>query len=66
MKKALLIASFALVSLLTVRPALAQGGVTGCEDSPENPTLILAGLAGGVYGVNTLRTRLRARRAPRK
>ena len=61
MKKALQLASLALLlSVVAVRPALAQGG---CDDSPENPTLILAGLAGGVYGLNTLRTRLRARRA---
>ena len=61
MKKALLYVSFAL-ALVAARPALAQGG---CDDSPENPTLILAGLAGGVYAANTMRTRFRARRADR-
>lgn len=61
MKKALQFASLALLlSVVVARPALAQGG---CDDSPENPTLILAGLAGGVYGLNTLRMRVRARRA---
>jgi XrtJ-associated TM-motif-TM protein len=40
-------------------PAHAQGG---CIDSPENPTLILAGLAGGAFAINSLRTRFRARR----
>jgi hypothetical protein len=38
----------------------------GCESSPENPTLILAGLAGGVYAVSSMRTRLSARRADKK
>jgi len=62
MKKAFLYVSLALALLVAAHPALAQ---TGCDDSPENPTLVLAGLAGGVYGANTLRTRLRARRAAR-
>lgn len=62
MKKSLLFA--ALVFALTVAlPARAQ---VGCDDSPENPTLILAGLAGGAYAVSTLRTRLSARRAAKK
>lgn len=61
MKKALALASLALTLVLaTPRAAFAQ---TGCDDSPENPTLILAGLAGGVYAANTLRTRFRARRS---
>lgn len=61
MKKAFALASiaFALV-LATPRAASAQ---TGCDDSPENPTLILAGLAGGAYAANTLRMRVQARRA---
>lgn len=63
MKKASLYVSLTLVVLaLAVRPALAQ---SGCDDSPENPTLILAGLAGGVYAANNLRMRLQARRAAR-
>ncbi len=32
-----------------------------CPSSPENPTLILGGLAGAAYGATMLRTRLRAR-----
>jgi XrtJ-associated TM-motif-TM protein len=35
----------------------------GCAQSPENPTLILAGLASGAFAVSSFRTRLRARRA---
>ncbi len=58
MKKTLLLTTLAIV-LLVALPAFAQGG---CEDSPENPTLVLAGLAGGAYFISSLRTRLRARR----
>ena len=61
MRKSSVFALLALVVLCTI-PALAQGG---CDDSPENPTLILAGLAGGVYTANTLRMRFRGRRHTR-
>jgi XrtJ-associated TM-motif-TM protein len=60
MKKTLLFASLAL-ALVIARPAHAQIG--GCDDSPENPTLILAGLASGAYAVSAIRTRIRARRS---
>ncbi len=62
MKKSLLFAALAF-ALTVALPARAQ---SGCDDSPENPTLILAGLAGGAYAVSTLRTRLSARRAAKK
>jgi XrtJ-associated TM-motif-TM protein len=62
MKKALLSLALA-IPLIIALPARAQ---SGCEDSPENPTLVLAGLAGGVFAVSSLRTRIRARRAPRQ
>jgi XrtJ-associated TM-motif-TM protein len=62
MKKAILSLALALPLILAL-PAHAQ---SGCEDSPENPTLVLAGLAGGVFAVSSLRTRIRARRAPRQ
>ena len=62
MKKFFLLMAFTF-SLCVVVPAHAQGG---CDDSPENPTLILAGLAGGAYAISAVRTRIRARRAPRK
>jgi XrtJ-associated TM-motif-TM protein len=61
MKKTFLFATLAL-ALVAARSAYAQGGVGGCTDTPENPTLILAGLSGGAYAVSALRTRLRARR----
>jgi XrtJ-associated TM-motif-TM protein len=62
MKKSILSVALAL-PLIAVLPARAQNG---CEDSPENPTLVLAGLAGGVFAVSSLRTRLLARRAPKQ
>jgi XrtJ-associated TM-motif-TM protein len=61
MKKIFLLTALATALLVSV-PARAQGG---CDDSPENPTLILAGLAGGAYAVSALRTRVRARKATR-
>lgn len=61
MKKHFLLMAFTLALFVTI-PARAQGG---CVDSPENPTLILAGLAGGAYAFSALRTRVRARRGRR-
>lgn len=62
MKKAILSLALA-IPLIAVLPAHAQ---SGCEDSPENPTLVLAGLAGGVFAVKSLRTRLRGRTPKQK
>jgi XrtJ-associated TM-motif-TM protein len=62
MKRAILSIALA-IPLIAALPARAQ---SGCDDSPENPTLVLAGLAGGVFAVSSLRTRLRARRAPKQ
>jgi XrtJ-associated TM-motif-TM protein len=62
MKKSLLFAALA-IALTVALPVHAQ---TGCDDSPENPTLILAGLAGGAFAVSSLKTRIRARRAQKK
>jgi XrtJ-associated TM-motif-TM protein len=62
MKKTLLFVALAF-ALTVALPARAQGG---CDDSPENPTLILAGLAGGAFAVSSLRTRILARRASKK
>jgi XrtJ-associated TM-motif-TM protein len=62
MKKSLLLAALAFAVLVAV-PARAQ---SGCDDSPENPTLILAGLAGGAFAVSSMRTRFRARRFTKK
>lgn len=57
--KMICLTTLAIAALLIAKPALALGG---CADSPENPTVILAGLAGGVYGARSLRTYLRARK----
>ena len=58
MKKLSLWAVFAC-AVMVASPAYALGG---CTNSPENPTLVLAGLAGGVYGFRSLRTYLQARK----
>ena len=58
MKKISLLAVMATVAMVAT-PAFALGG---CTNSPENPTLVLAGLAGGVYGLRSLRTYLSARK----
>ncbi|MGA7158695.1 MAG: PExPT-CTERM protein [Acidobacteriaceae bacterium] len=58
MKKTFLLTALAF-ALIAAIPARAQGG---CDDSPENPTLILAGLAGGAYAISSVRMKIRARR----
>jgi XrtJ-associated TM-motif-TM protein len=64
MKKLLMFSAiFVVLALSAAKPARAQTG--GCGDSPENPTLILAGLASGAFAVSQVKTRLRARRKTR-
>lgn len=59
MKKSLLLLLWSVVFLSVAIPAHAQ---TGCTDSPENPTIILA-LVGSAAGfISTLRSRVKARR----
>ena len=58
MKMMFFLAVMATVALVAT-PAFALGG---CIESPENPTLVLAGLAGGVYGLRSLRVYLGARK----
>jgi XrtJ-associated TM-motif-TM protein len=58
MKKIFLLTALVLALAVAI-PARAQ---SGCDDTPENPTLILAGLASGVFAVSSVRTRIRARR----
>ena len=65
MKKTLLFCSLALI-LAAALPAHAQGGFGGCTDSPENPTLILSGLAAGAFAISSVKSRLRARRQTKK
>jgi XrtJ-associated TM-motif-TM protein len=62
MKKLLLFSALAMALIVAV-PAHAQGG---CDDTPENPTIVLAGLASGAFAVSSLRTRIRARRANKR
>jgi XrtJ-associated TM-motif-TM protein len=62
MKNILLTTALAFALFVAV-PARAQGG---CGDTPENPTIVLAGLASGVFAISSVRTRIRARRAPKK
>ncbi len=62
MKKTFLLIALVL-ALAAAKPARAQGG---CDDTPENPTLLLAGLASGVFAASNIRTRIRARRALKK
>jgi XrtJ-associated TM-motif-TM protein len=70
MKKTFLLTALA-IALIAAAPARAQGpgqgpGLGGCSDTPENPTLILAGLASGVFAASNVRTRILARRAPKQ
>jgi XrtJ-associated TM-motif-TM protein len=60
MKKFSFLPALIAIFLLSSRIAHAQFG--GCGDSPENPTLVLAGLASGAFAVSQVRMRLRARR----
>ena len=52
----------ALVALAVLAVPVAAHGQTGCSDSPENPTVVLAlvGSAGAFF--SAARTRLKARR----
>jgi XrtJ-associated TM-motif-TM protein len=59
MNKSLLLLLCAVSLLLIATPLHAQ---SGCTDSPENPTIVLAlvGSAGGLF--STVRARMKARR----
>ena len=63
MKKHVLVPAIALVFLMSSCPMYGQ---VGCEDSPENPTAILAlvGIAG--VCVAQMRSRLKARKSPKQ
>jgi XrtJ-associated TM-motif-TM protein len=62
MKKTLLLTALAF-AFVVARPMHAQGG---CDDTPENPTLILAGLASGAFALTSVRRKISARRATKK
>lgn len=59
MNKSVQLCFWSAVLLLVAAPLHAQ---SGCTDSPENPTVVLAlvGSAGALF--STVRARLRARR----
>jgi XrtJ-associated TM-motif-TM protein len=59
MNKTLLFSLWCVILLLVAAPLHAQ---SGCTDSPENPTVVLAlvGSAGALF--STVRARLKARR----
>lgn len=59
MKKSMMVLLGCAVMVLVVAPLHAQ---TGCDDSPENPTVVLALVGGAGALFSTLRTRLKARR----
>jgi XrtJ-associated TM-motif-TM protein len=59
MKKALLLSLWCAALLFVAVPLHAQ---TGCGDSPENPTVVLALVGGAGAFFSTIRTRLKARR----
>jgi XrtJ-associated TM-motif-TM protein len=61
MKKTFLILSS--IALLSVAlPLHAQDGPGGCDDSPENPTAILAAVGSAGVLLSSLRVRIKARR----
>jgi XrtJ-associated TM-motif-TM protein len=61
MKKTFL--TLASIALLTVAlPLHAQDGPSGCDDSPENPTAILAAVGSAGVLLSSLRVRIKARR----
>jgi XrtJ-associated TM-motif-TM protein len=60
MKKTfLLLAGFALLSFTI--PVHAQDGPSGCEESPENPTAILAVVGSAGVLLSSLRARIKTR-----
>jgi XrtJ-associated TM-motif-TM protein len=62
-KNMMLLALFVCLVFSASRCARADFGA--CEDSPENPTLVLAGLASGAFAISAVRTRIRARQRPK-
>jgi XrtJ-associated TM-motif-TM protein len=62
MRKLIRFAVRCALLLLVAVPLYGQGG---CEDSPENPTLVLALVAGVGAVFSAVRTRVKARRQVR-
>jgi XrtJ-associated TM-motif-TM protein len=51
----------AIVVLLTA-PVIAHAQLSGCVDSPENPTAVLMVVGGAAYAWPTIRQKLRGLR----
>ena len=54
--------SYALFGVLFLLGAVQLQAQTGCTDSPENPTIVLALMGGAGALFSTARARMRARR----
>ena len=54
--------SYALFGVLFLLGAVRLQAQTGCTDSPENPTIVLALMGGAGALFSTVRARMRARR----
>jgi XrtJ-associated TM-motif-TM protein len=59
MKRAVLFGMGCAAVLLVAAPLYAQ---TGCTDSPENPTVVLALVGGAGALLSAVRARMKARR----
>lgn len=63
MKKFAALLPFALLLLFGSARVHAQGDIGGCDDSPENPTVVLGLIVGaGSFGYLRVRDYLRARK----
>jgi XrtJ-associated TM-motif-TM protein len=63
MKKSMLLILGCIVVLSATQPLHAQ---SGCTDSPENPTAVLALVGSAGAFLASARRRLKARRSPEK
>ena len=61
-KSSLLLIGAALLLTLSLPLHAQSGGVDGCGNSPENPTVVLALVGSASAFVASARTRIRARR----
>ena len=54
--------NYALLGVLFLLGSVRLQAQTGCTDSPENPTVVLALMGGAGALFSTVRARMRARR----
>lgn len=62
MKRISFVIAIAAVLFYASAAHAQSGGVDGCTDSPENPTVILAAVGSTGAALAILRTRLKARK----